>query len=76
METRKVIESITKEEGGKEGKACKLFIGWNSVADHMNFKETEVFKENVGLLKKGHEGVEMVNSLPHRTRDLRELIKK
>ncbi|KAF2224480.1 hypothetical protein BDZ85DRAFT_295488 [Elsinoe ampelina] len=38
---------------GKKGRVLKLLIGWESVEAHMKFRETEVFKENVGLLRDG-----------------------
>jgi hypothetical protein len=56
-----VVEKLKKEDGKEEGSACKLFIGWETVEDHMKFRETELFKENVPLLRTANEGVEMVS---------------
>jgi hypothetical protein len=61
VEIGEVVEELAKEEGGEAGRACKLFIGWESVEDHMAFRETEVFKENVELLREGNGGIEMVS---------------
>lgn len=38
-------------EPGKTGSLLVAFIGWPSVEAHMKFRETEVFKENIGLLR-------------------------
>ncbi|EHL03654.1 hypothetical protein M7I_0298 [Glarea lozoyensis 74030] len=59
VEIGEVVEELAKEEGGEAGRACKLFIGWESVEDHMAFRETAVFKENIGLLREGNGGIEM-----------------
>lgn len=45
-------------EGGK-GKIGVIVIGWPSVEEHMAFRETSVFKDNVGMLRKGVKGAEM-----------------
>lgn len=40
--------------GGEEGQkaaALTLLIGWPSIDAHMQFRETEAFKETVGLLR-------------------------
>lgn len=55
-------EFMEGNEGeGKEGKGFVLLGGWESVDAHMRFRETEVFKENVGYLRGNHGGVEMVS---------------
>lgn len=44
---------------GQEGlgaTALSLLIGWPSIDSHMQFRETEAFKESVGLLR-GMEGL-------------------
>ncbi|KAL0933935.1 uncharacterized protein CTRU02_210734 [Colletotrichum truncatum] len=38
-------------EPGKTGNLLVAFIGWPSVEAHMKFRETEAFKENIGLLR-------------------------
>lgn len=47
------------EREGSKGKAAILVVGWNSIESHMKFRETETFKENVGLLRDGIKGAEM-----------------
>ncbi|KAK1475134.1 hypothetical protein CTAM01_15703 [Colletotrichum tamarilloi] len=44
------------DEDGKTGNLLAAFIGWPSVDAHMKFRETEPFKENIGLLR-GMEGI-------------------
>lgn len=63
---RKHGDFMEAKEGseGKEGKGEKGFVllgGWESVDAHMRFRETDVFKENVGFLRGNHGGVEMVS---------------
>lgn len=59
-----VIEDISKEEDGKKARAVVLFIGWESVSKHMEFRETDTFKEHIYLLRKGvNGGVELVRFL-------------
>lgn len=53
------VENDFPVRGGAEGQTGSLFvtlIGWSSVDAHMKFRETDVFKENVGLLR-GLEGL-------------------
>ncbi|KAF4840183.1 hypothetical protein CGCSCA4_v010527 [Colletotrichum siamense] len=38
-------------EDGKTGNLLVAFIGWPSVEAHQKFRETEAFKENIGLLR-------------------------
>ncbi|KAF4919790.1 hypothetical protein CGCVW01_v007551 [Colletotrichum viniferum] len=38
-------------EDGKTGNLLVAFIGWPSVEAHLKFRETEAFKENIGLLR-------------------------
>ncbi|CAG8959812.1 hypothetical protein HYFRA_00001720 [Hymenoscyphus fraxineus] len=47
------------EDGSVKGRAVVLVIGWESKEAHMQFRETEVFKGNIGLLREGVGGVEM-----------------
>ncbi|CAG8974557.1 hypothetical protein HYALB_00005830 [Hymenoscyphus albidus] len=47
------------EDGSVKGKAVVLVIGWESKEAHMQFRETELFKETLGLLREGTGGVEM-----------------
>jgi hypothetical protein len=48
-------------EDGKKGKAVVLAIGWDSVEDHLKFRETSTFKEHINLLTDGISGAEMVH---------------
>lgn len=43
-------------EEEQTGSVLAVFIGWTSIDAHMKFRETEVFQENVGLIR-GMEGV-------------------
>lgn len=56
-----VVEEIEKAEGEGKGKAVVLCVGWESKEAHMEFRETETFKENVHLLREGMGGAEMVS---------------
>jgi len=58
------VEEIAKD-GGKDGKAVILWIGWESKEKHMEFRQTEVFKENIRLLREYNGGATVV-SLLHR----------
>ncbi|KAH6690233.1 hypothetical protein BKA61DRAFT_684526 [Leptodontidium sp. MPI-SDFR-AT-0119] len=46
-------------DGSVKGKVTVLLIGWESKEAHMEFRETETFAENIGLLREGMGGVEM-----------------
>jgi len=48
-------------DGSVKGKATVLLIGWESKEAHMRFRETDVFEKNIGLLREGMGGVEMVS---------------
>ena len=49
-----VVEELDNEkvEGGK-AKAYVMVIGWPDVETHMKYRETQVFKDNIGLLREG-----------------------
>ncbi|TVY28969.1 hypothetical protein LHYA1_G001638 [Lachnellula hyalina] len=49
-----VIEDIAKN-GASEGKgrAIRLCLGWTSKEAHMKFRETQLFKDNIALLREG-----------------------
>jgi heme-degrading monooxygenase HmoA len=60
----KVIEEIVrhKDAGKKDvegGEAVVLLIGWDSKEAHLKFRETELFKENIWLLREKNGGSEM-----------------
>ncbi|TVY85473.1 hypothetical protein LSUE1_G000171 [Lachnellula suecica] len=57
-----VVEEIAKG-GAKEGqgKAMRLLVGWQSREDHLKFRETELFRENIGLLREGMSGMEVAH---------------
>ncbi|KAG4439660.1 hypothetical protein IFR05_004857 [Cadophora sp. M221] len=50
---------VDGDGGSVKGRAVVLVIGWESREAHMLFRETESFRENVGLLREGMGGVEM-----------------
>lgn len=53
---------ITHEEveyKGVKGKAAVIAIGWTSKEAHMEFRETQTFKENIGLLRGEAKAIEM-----------------
>lgn len=48
------VENDFPVKGGKEGQKGSVlaaFIGWTSIDAHMKFRDTEAFKDNVGLLR-------------------------
>ncbi|KIW78342.1 hypothetical protein Z517_08177 [Fonsecaea pedrosoi CBS 271.37] len=47
------------ERDGVKGKAVKLVIGWESVERHNEFRKTKAYKENIALLAKGPNKIEM-----------------
>jgi hypothetical protein len=52
----KHAEQGTAEAKGKEGKAVTALLGWRSKEDHLKFRETELFKENIGLMREKTRG--------------------
>jgi len=56
-----VIEDVEHESigKGKKGKAFVAVIGWESVEAHMNFRETQDFKDKIHLLREGPVGMEV-----------------
>lgn len=53
---------ITHEElenDGVKGKGAVLLVGWQSVDQHMKLRETQVFKDNIHLLRQNAKGIEM-----------------
>ena len=57
-----IAYGITHEEveyKGVKGKAAVIAIGWKSVEAHMSFRETQTFKENIGLLRGEAKAIEM-----------------
>lgn len=49
----------TEEAAGKQAKAVTAFIGWESKEHHTRFRETELFKKNIGLLRVKNRGAEL-----------------
>jgi len=47
------------EREGVKGKAAVLVVGWQSKEAHMAFRETESFRENIGMLRGEAKGIEM-----------------
>lgn len=61
-ESRGIAYGITHEEveyQGIKGKAAVIVVGWTSREAHMTFRETESFRENIGLLRGASGAVEM-----------------
>jgi hypothetical protein len=54
-----VVEKISGKDG-TEGNAVRLLIGWQSKEKHMEFRDTELFKDNVALLREKNGGAEVV----------------
>jgi len=52
---------IAKEEGGEKGKAVVMCIGWDSREKHMEFRETERFREIIPLLREKNKGANVVH---------------
>lgn len=55
----KHAEVLEGKEAGGEGKAVVGWLGWESVEAHMAFRETDPFKESIGLLRGGKSGPEV-----------------
>jgi hypothetical protein len=60
----KVMEKIVrhKDVGNGDvqpGEAVVGMVGWDSVEAHMEFRETDLFKENIGLLREKTSGGEI-----------------
>ncbi|KAK3720629.1 hypothetical protein LTR37_003678 [Vermiconidia calcicola] len=47
------------EKDGAKGKGGVLLVGWPSVDAHMEFRNSEVFKNNIDLLRKEVKGIEV-----------------
>ncbi|KAK5172992.1 uncharacterized protein LTR77_003114 [Saxophila tyrrhenica] len=47
------------EKDGVKGKGAVLLIGWESRQEHMDFRETDTFKNNIHLLRQTAKGIEM-----------------
>lgn len=48
-----------KVADGDGGKVVVGFLGWESKEAHLAFRETELFKENIGLLRGNNRGAEV-----------------
>jgi hypothetical protein len=65
-----VVKHADQGRGATGGKAVVLLLGWASKEKHMEFRETETFAKNIGLLREKRTGVEMVGddiSMPLRS---------
>jgi hypothetical protein len=51
-------QGIEGTEQGK-GKVVVGFIGWESKEKHLAFRETELFRENIGLIRGNNRGAEV-----------------
>ena len=56
-----VKHSEQEDESAKEksGKVVTALIGWESKDKHLAFRETEIFKESIGLLRGNNRGAEL-----------------
>ena len=54
-----VIEKIPGKDG-TEGDAVRLLIGWESKEKHMEFRDAQLFKDNIALLREKQSGAEVV----------------
>ncbi|CAD6573718.1 MAG: hypothetical protein ASARMPREDX12_006216 [Alectoria sarmentosa] len=52
-----VIEDV--EYKGKKGKAYVAILGWESVEAHMNFRETQTFKDSINIVRADPLGMEV-----------------
>jgi hypothetical protein len=55
----KHAEILEGKGEGETGKAVVGFLGWESKEKHLAFRETELFKENIGLLRGNNRGAEV-----------------
>lgn len=51
------------EREGVKGKGTVLLIGWESQQDHMDFRETDVFKQNIQLLRQTAKSIEVHHTM-------------
>jgi len=57
-----VVEDVVRpKEGAVKGRALVLLLGWESKEAHIKFRDTELFKKNIGLLREKNGGAEMVS---------------
>ena len=61
-----VLEKIVRhkdvgKEDVKPGDAIVILAGWDSKETHLEFRETELFKENIGLLREKNGGAEVAH---------------
>lgn len=62
----KVMEKIVRhvdvrKKDAKPGDAIVVMLGWDSRDAHLKFRETDLFKENIGLLREKNGGVEIAH---------------
>jgi len=63
-----VLEKIVRHKDIEKGdveksSAIALMIGWESKEMHLKFRDSDLFKENIGLLREKNSGVEMFHVL-------------
>lgn len=68
------LNKHAEQEVGEGSNAIVLLIGWESKEKHMEFRETEQFKENIALLRSGAKGAEMVSLSVSVTEDERRVL--
>ena len=54
-----VIEELEHTSVEGKAKAFMLVIGWGRVEEHMAFRETQAFKENIHFMRNGVKSMEM-----------------
>ena len=54
-----VVEEVEHESVEGKGKAFFAALGWESVEKHVAFRDTQEFKDNIGLLRDGPKGIEV-----------------
>lgn len=52
-------DNLKSPKEGLEGRAAVLVIGWESVEAHMKVRETQLFKDNIHLLRNGVKDAEV-----------------
>jgi hypothetical protein len=54
-----VVKHAEQNTAETKAKAITALLGWESREKHLAFRETEVFRENIGLLRENNRGAEM-----------------
>jgi hypothetical protein len=57
------MEKLSKDGAGEKARAAVLCIGWDSKEKHMEYRESENFKANIGLLRVHNKGASVVSCM-------------